>query len=193
LVQADQQGFPLNLLSEPVEAAAKLDWRQRYGSALVEVLQQVERDSAQPRGVRRWLQSGIVFLGDWVPPLAFLAALVMLLWRFFDPMGRGYSFQVSDVLLPFLVLLVVLVIFHILIVLLLPVRWVSLRGEFERRLRRRVQTELESVYAAIPAEVAEGLRLERRHIEQLLADTREVTTWLEQREQAASIQALYGK
>ena len=56
-----------------------------------------------------------------------------------------------------------------------------------------MQTELESVYATIPAEVAEGLRLERRQIEELLRDTREVTVWLQQREQAASIDALYGK
>jgi hypothetical protein len=41
--------------------------------------------------------------------------------------------------------------------------------------------------------VAEALRLERRQIEQLLASTQEVTVWLEQREQAASIAGLYGK
>ena len=193
LVEADQQGFPLNLLTEPVEAAAKLDWRQRYANNLVEILQQVEQDSSRPAGMRRWVQNGIVFLADWIPPLTFLAALIMLLWRYFDPYNRGYSFQISDVLLPVIVLLIVLVIFHLLIVLLLPVRWAAIRGEFQRRLQRRVRSELESVYVAIPAEVAEGLHLERRQIEQLLGDTREVTAWLEQREQAASIEALYGK
>ena len=157
----------------------------------MEILQQVERESAQPAGMRRWVQSGIVFLADWVPPLAFLAALVMLLWRFFAPLG-GFSFQASDVLLPVIVLLIVLVMLHVLIVLLLPVRWAAIRGEFQRRLQLRVQSELESVYAAIPAEVAEALRAERRQIEHLLRDTREVTTWLEQREQAASIAGLYG-
>jgi hypothetical protein len=193
LVEADQQGFPLNLLTEPVEAAAKLDWRQRYANNLVEILQQVEQESSRPAGMRRWVQNGIVFLADWVPPLAFLAALVMLLWRYFDPYNRGYPFQISDVLLPVIVLLIVLVIFHLLVVLLLPVRWAAIRGEFQRRLQRRVRTELESVYAAIPAEVAEALLLERRQIEELLRDTREVTAWLEQREQAASIDVLYGK
>ena len=54
-------------------------------------------------------------------------------------------------------------------------------------------SELQGVYAAIPAEVAEGLHLERRRIEQLLTETREVTTWLEQREQAATIAGLYGQ
>jgi hypothetical protein len=192
LVQADQQGFPLNLLTEPVEAAAKLNWRQTYAQALGDILQQVERDSARPVGVRRWVEKGFVLLANWVPPFALLAALVQLLWRYFDPMGRGYSFQISDVLLPVIVLLIVLVILHLLMVLLLPVRWAAIRGEFERRLQRRLQNELQSVYASIPAEVAEGLHLERRQIEQLLGDTREVAAWLEQREQAASITGLYG-
>src|SRR5439155_24283404 len=147
LVEADRQGFPLQLLTERVEAAAKLDWRQKYAQALVQILQQVEQDSAQPTGVRRWLQKGIVFLGDWLPPLALLAALVQLLWRYFDPMGRGYPFQVSDVLLPLIVLLIVLVILHILIVLLLPVRWAAIRGDFQRRLQHRIQAELKSLYA----------------------------------------------
>jgi energy-coupling factor transporter ATP-binding protein EcfA2 len=192
LVEADQQGFPLGLLSEPVDAAAKLNWRRKYAEALVEILQQVEQDSARPAGMRRWVQKGIVWIADWVPPLALLAALVQLLWRYFDPAGRGYPFQVSDVLLPLIVLLIVLVILHLVIVLLLPVRWAAIRGEFQRRLQRRVLNELESVYASIPPEVAERLLLERRQIEQLLRDTREVTVWLEQREQAASIAGLYG-
>jgi hypothetical protein len=193
LVEADQHGFPLNLLSDPVEAAAKLNWRQRFAQALVDILQQVERESTHPAGVRRWVQKGIVLLADWLPPVAMLAALVQLLWRYFDPMGRGYSSQVSDVLLPLLVLLIVLVILHLLIVLLLPVRWAAIRGEFQWRLQRRIEGELENVYASIPAEVAEGLHLERRQIEQMLWDTREVAVWLEQREQAASIAGLYGK
>src|SRR5262249_51447593 len=151
LVEADQHGFPLNLLSDPVEAVAKLNWRQRYAEALVDILQQVERESAHPAGVRRLVQRVIILLAAWVPPVALLAALVQLLWRYFDPMGRGYSSQVSDVLLPLIVLLIVLVILHLLIVLLLPVRWAVIRGEFQRRLEHRVQSELKSMYASIPA------------------------------------------
>src|SRR5205823_5646012 len=52
LVEADQQGFPLNLLSTPAEKAAALDWRQRYAAALVETLQQVELQWSQPVGMR---------------------------------------------------------------------------------------------------------------------------------------------
>ncbi len=87
----------------------------------------------------------------------------------------------------------VLIMLHVLIALLLPLRWTAIRGEFRRRLEQRVREELESAYAPIPAEVAEALRQERRQVEQLLADTREVSTWLAHREQAASIAGLYGE
>ena len=50
LVEADQQGFPLDLLTEPVETTAKIDWRQRYAQDLIEVLQQVEQQWAKPTG-----------------------------------------------------------------------------------------------------------------------------------------------
>ncbi len=190
LVKADQQGFPLDLLTEPAEATSKLNWRQRYAQGMMEVLQQVERQWSQPAGVRRWVQNTLTFLADWVPLLAFLAACIRLLWRYFMLETRPELF---DILLPLVVLLVVLIIFHILIVLLLPVRWPAIRGEFQRRLEQRVRSELDHAYASIPAEVAEALRLERRQVEQLLGETREVAVWLEQREQAASIAGLYGK
>jgi hypothetical protein len=77
-------------------------------------------------------------------------------------------------------------------VLLLPVRWSAIRGEFQRRLEDRLRKDLHGVYAAIPADVADALVLERRQVEQLVSETREVATWLEQRQQATSVAALYG-
>src|SRR5262249_20254233 len=46
LVEANQQGFPLDLLTEPTEKASRLDWRQRYAQTLVEVLTRVEQQWA---------------------------------------------------------------------------------------------------------------------------------------------------
>ena len=48
LVEADRQGFPLTLLSEPAEGTGKMDWRQRYARALGEVLGRVEHEWTQP-------------------------------------------------------------------------------------------------------------------------------------------------
>ena len=138
LVEADVQGFPVNLLNEPLEAATRIDWRGRYAQALVEVLHEVEQQWVRPTGVRRWVQSVLVGLADWLPPLSLLAALIVLLWRFFDPQSHGYQVQLTDALLPLLVTLLVLVIMHLLIAWLLPLRWPAIRGEFRRGLEGRL-------------------------------------------------------
>jgi hypothetical protein len=190
LVEADQQGFPLELLAEPAEASAKLNWRQRYAGALMEVLQQVQREWSQPAGARRWLQNTVIWVADWIPPLALLAACILLLWRILvEKLTPGWP----DLFMPIVVLLVVLIILHLLIVFLLPVKWPAIRGEFRRRLEQRVRDELATVYAAIPGDVADSLLQERRHIEQFLKEIHEVAVWLEQREHASSTAGLYGK
>ncbi len=108
-------------------------------------------------------------------------------------MEAGYHLGLSDLFMPLLVVLLVLMILHVLIAVFLPLRWLAIRGEFHKQLEERMRVELEHIYAAVPEEVAEALNAERRKVEHLLGETREVTGWLEQREQAASIVGLYGK
>ncbi|HJT76154.1 MAG TPA: hypothetical protein VJ739_03040, partial [Gemmataceae bacterium] len=194
LIEAGEQGFPVALLTPAVEGVSRTDWRQRHAQTLIEVLQHVEAEWSRPTGARRWLYGGVVFLAEWLPLVALLAALVNLLWQYFNPLGHeSHSFTLIDLLLPLIVLLAVLVILHILIALLLPLRWGAIRNEFQRRLRDRLQEELEAAYEPVPAQVAEALQEERQRVEQLLGETREVAGWLEQREQAASITGLYGR
>ncbi|HWG44255.1 MAG TPA: GTPase [Gemmataceae bacterium] len=192
LVEADHQSFPLEVLSEPMEARSALDWRQRYAGILNEVLQQVEQEWSKPTGTRRLTQAVVVWLGNWVPPITLLAALIVLLWRYFDPSAQNAVLNPTQALMPFIVVLVVLIILHLLITLLLPLRWPAIRGEFHRRMEERIRQELESIYAPIPGDVAEMLHEERRQVEKILAETREVASWLHQREQSASIAGLYG-
>jgi hypothetical protein len=190
LVEADHQGFPLDLLHEPVEALSRVDWRQRYAQALNDVLRQVEQRRTRPRGFRRLVQAVVVWLADWVPPLALLAAGANLLWRYFYLQQSNVA--LSDLLLPLMVLLLSLIMLHVLIVLLLPLRWATIRGEFQKELDQHLQQELENLYGPIPGEVAERLRGERQQVERLIGDTREVASWLARREQSASIAGLYG-
>jgi len=192
LVEADHQGFPLNVLTEPMEGRSALDWRQRYACILSEVLQQVERDWSKPAGLRRLIESVVVWLGNWVPPIALLAALIVLLWRYFNPSAASPAPSTADVLLPFLIVLIILVILHVLITLVLRLRWPAIRGEFRRRLEQRIRLELESIYAPIPGDVAQTLCTERRMIEKIATETSEVASWLHEREQSASIARLYG-
>lgn len=189
LVEADQQGFPLELLAPATDKAAALDWRQRYAAALVETLEQVEVQWSHPSGMRNWLQAATVFLADWLPSLALLLACVMLLWKY--TMGDR-AFYVGDFVLPFVVVFIVLVLLHMLVAVIFPFRWPSVRAEIQRSLERRLQGELENNYSSLPDETAELLRGERRQVEKLGVQTRDAAEWLDQRQRAASIDALYG-
>src|SRR5262249_40008432 len=189
--EADRQGFPLTLLSEPAEGTGKMDWRQRYARALGEVLGRGEHEGTQPAGVRRRLQGGVVFLAGWLPPGTPIGPPGWPPGRYFDPMQLGYSLHLTDAFLPLFVTLIVLVLLHVLIAVVLPLRWAAIRDEFERQLARRIQEDLEQVYLELPGGVADALQKERRQVEQMLGEVREVTGWLEKREQAASIARLY--
>jgi energy-coupling factor transporter ATP-binding protein EcfA2 len=191
LLEADQQGFPLHYLTQPTEAAAKLDWRQRFSHALGDVLNKVQEQWARPKGPRRYLQGLIVLLSDWLPGLSFIVALAYLLWRFFNLDNSGYQVHLIDMLLPFAILLSVCVILHVFVAIVLPLRWQAIRDEFQRQLAVTLQTELLSLYGGIPQSVADELLAERRGVQQMIADTKEVQTWLDQREQA-SVTSLYG-
>ncbi len=189
-VEADQLGFPVELLTEPTDRASKIDWRQRYSHILVEVLDEIERQWSKPTGARRWLQGGVVWLANQLPLLALLGVCILMLWQY---TVQGRQLFLGDLLLPVVVVFIVLVILHIVITLVLPLRWPTIRGEFQRQLERRLLAELQRTYLPIPADVAEALQRERREVEQLLAEAREVSAWVEQREQAANITGLYGR
>jgi hypothetical protein len=191
LVEADQQGFPVDLLSGATENAAQLDWRTRYAQALIEVLRQVELSWTKPTGARRWLQSTLIFVADWLPLVAFAAMGVILLWQY--TMVPGVEFHLWDLAKLAAAPLLVMIVLHVLIVLVLPLRWHAIQGVFQRQLERRLQAELTQAFARIPDDTLEGLRDDQRRIEKLLGEVREVTGWLDQREHAATIAGLYGR
>jgi hypothetical protein len=193
LLAASDQGFPLGPLADPVEAVGKIDWRQRHARALSEVLQGVEKQWTKPTGTGRVVQTGLVLLADYLPPLALLAGFGVLLWRLIDPYKVRYEPSLSYFLLPFIALVSVLVILHLLIVMLMPLRWAAIRGEFGRQLSGRIRVDLEGAYGPAPAEVAEAFQQERRQIGKLSGEVEEVATWLGEREQSATgIEGLYG-
>jgi hypothetical protein len=191
-VEADGDGFPVELLSEPTENAAKIDWRQRYAHTLVEVLDKIEQQWIKPTGTQRWLQGGLIWLANWLPLMSLLATVIVLLYQYMVPEPRRTP-ALADILLPLIVVFLVLFALHVVIYLLLPMRWESIRGEFQRQLARRLNGDLSAAYLQIPADVAEALKRERKQVEQLLRQTREVAHWVDQREQAANIAPLYGR
>jgi hypothetical protein len=189
LVEAGVQGFPVALLSEPTEAAARVNWQQRFAQILIDVLAEVEQYWSRPTGWRHWRQATIIWLANYLPVCSLLAVLFGLLWRY--TMGRAWP-QLGDALLPVMVVLIVLVLLHILISLVLPMRWPAMKSEFQRRLDQALDQELTKTYAAIPESIAAHLEDERHQVEKLGIETKDVATWLEKREQAARIDSLYG-
>jgi hypothetical protein len=81
---------------------------------------------------------------------------------------------------------------YTLILLFLPIRWPAIRGTFHRDLTKRLQQELAAAYLPLPNDLASALQAERRQIDKLIAEGREVHDWLRERELAANIEALYG-
>jgi hypothetical protein len=190
LVEADRQRFPLTLLNSATTDASRIDWHGRYDRALIGALAEVERICTQPRGMRRVIQVTVVSLANILPEIAFVGAFLVLLYRYF--MEKDASLGITSLALPFVITLAVLIVLQIMIAVLLPLRWAAVRGEFHTQLIDRLNQELVSVYAAIPQETARQMLAEREHVDRLAAAVREVLTWLEERQSAASIAGLYG-
>jgi hypothetical protein len=189
LVEADTLGIPLGLLSEPTESVAKLDWRTRFATTMIDVITKVEQGWSQPTGARRWLQKIIILAADWLPGISFLAAIFIVLWRILVEHQGDWA----QMLIPLGVVLLVLVFLHVLIALLLPLRWVTVRSQLHDLLETRLREELESHYHQVLTDVTQEVLMERRQNEAFQKDIAEVARWLADREQAASVVQLYGK
>jgi energy-coupling factor transporter ATP-binding protein EcfA2 len=192
LVEADAKGFPLGLLSDPTNAAARLDWRERMTRAVIDALAEVERRATHPTGWRAALRGALSLGANTLPETALVATAGVLLFNFFVPTPPVIPdmFQMTLVVL---IPLLVVVVFHLLILTLLPVRWPTIRSEFRTQLGSRMGTELSRAYLAIPGEVAAAVRDERRQVDALVAETRQVADWLAERQEAARVGELYGK
>jgi hypothetical protein len=116
----------------------------------------------------------------------------VLFWGYFvqEP-ARPFRFW--DLILPLFALLMLLIVLHILIALVMPLRWAAIRNEFHHLIESRLHRDLEQAYVNVPLEVAKALNEERKQVAELVGEAHEVLDWLEKREQAASIAAMYGR
>src|SRR5439155_15640354 len=129
--------------------------------AMIEVITKVEQGWSQPTGARWWLQKGIILLADWLPPLTFATMGTVLLWQYIvaDPPRR---FEWLDLLLPVATTFITLVLLHVMIALLLPLRWNVIRGQFHEQLQKRLRAELELHYHQLLTDVTNDVLAERR-------------------------------
>jgi hypothetical protein len=190
LLKAEQAGFPLSLLQSRTENAAKIDWRGRFAEALVAVIEEVEQQWSHPTGFRRFLQVSLILMGNWLPPVVLLLSYAFVLWHIF--VTGDLSLTVTQLLVPLFFTLGFLVVMQMLIVFVLPLRWARIRNEFQGLLEERLRKSLTGAYAGVPVDLAEELRAERKKVEDVVKDVRDVAAWLQQRQQSASITGLYG-
>jgi hypothetical protein len=189
LLEGDQHGFPLHLLNDPTTTVGRLDWRERATRAVIDALAEVEREATRPIGWRRAVRGTLGLLANTLPEVALIATAGFLLYNFLVKLETPGLFALSLVIL---VPLMVVAIFHLLILLLLPVRWPAIRDRFRDKLGKRLDEELERVFLPIPIEIANALHDERAQVETLLAETKEVAEWLSAKQQAAQVAQLYG-
>jgi hypothetical protein len=190
LVEGDSKGFPLTLLSDPTNSAGRLDWREKMTRAVIDALAEVERQATHPTGWRKVVRGTLSALANTLPEVALIATVGWLLWMMFVLEQMPTLVHLALVAL---IPLLVVIVFHLLILLLLPVRWPVIRSDFRARLGERLAAELSRAYLAIPEEVAAALREERKQVDALVAETKQVSDWLTERQQAARVAELYAK
>jgi hypothetical protein len=189
MIEGEQKGFPLSLLNDPLGQVGRLNWRERLTREVIDALAEVEQEATHPTGWRRALRATLSLLANTVPELTLIATAAVILYNLIVNMQTPALFEMALVLL---IPLTVVIVFHLLILLLLPIRWPAIRGRFLAKLRSRLSAEMERVYLPIPGEIAATLSHERHQVDQLLDQTNTVAAWLQERQQAAHVSELYG-
>jgi energy-coupling factor transporter ATP-binding protein EcfA2 len=191
LVEADQRGFPLAILNDRTAEMARFDWEQRTTRAVVDALTEVERQATKPTGWRRYVRGTVGFLGNVLPEVVLVGSIIVILYLFIVE-GRVPD-SLLYILSPLYLTLAVLVLMHVVILMVLPERWAAIRGEFRSRLADRVRDEFDRTFLPVPGEVAAAVAEEKRQVEELIGEIRQVSNWLRDREEAANVGDLYGR
>jgi hypothetical protein len=76
--------------------------------------------------------------------------------------------------LPLILVAIMVALVSILVRVLLPVRWTRIRDMFSKRLSEQFARELEGIYLDLPRRVAEQVREERRQVDRLIEQVREI-------------------
>jgi hypothetical protein len=153
-------------------------------------LTEVEHICTHPRGLRKVLHVTLVTLANFLPEIVLVGAFIRLIWLY--SMVDTARIALTDLLIPFALTLVVLVLLQMLTAVLLPMRWSAVRDEFDQQLTTHIDEILQRVYGSIPNDTANALLSERAMVEELLTNVREVRTWLAERQSAVTVAGLYG-
>lgn len=190
LVEADQRGFPLTLLNDRTAETARLDWEERTTRAVVDALTEVEREATRPTGWRKYARGAVGLLGNALPELVLVGSIIVILYLF---IVEQWVPTLAQMLIPLYMTLGVLVLMHVVILTVLPVRWTAIRGEFRSRLAEKLRDEFGRTFLPVPDELAAAVAAEKKQVEEIAGETRQVADWLRDREEAAHVGELYGR
>ena len=137
------------------------------------------------------MRGGVYLLGNTLPSLVLLGSLIVILYRFF--LEESFSASLVLILMPVYLTLGTLILLHVVVGALLPVRWATIREDLRNRLQEKLTDQLRGVFAPIPDEIASVVREEKRQAEAVAAETNQVSAWLNDREHASHVGELYGK
>ena len=158
---------------------------------MINVITKVEQDWSRPTGVRRILQKVVILAADWLPGIAFLATGGMSFSG--EYFMEGHEPHWTNLLSP------VGVTFIGANSAARDHRVVSADSLADHsragctRISRRLCAELETHYHQVLTEVTQEVLVERKQNEAFQKEIAEVSKWLAEREQAASVVNLYGR
>lgn len=190
LVEADRFGMPAALLADRLAAVRAADWPEKSAAAVAAALLDVERECIKPTGLRAALKAAVTFLANYLPDVLLLGSLCIVLWQF---IGQQQVPSLAMMLMPIYVTLGALILLQLLMALLFPVKWSFLRGEFRKRLERRIRADYEHSFLPLPRQAATEVAREREAVEGLANEVQTVLDWLAEKETAAGIDMLYGR
>ncbi len=191
LVEANQVGFPLSILNDRTIQASRVNWDERWMQGVVESLNDVERELSNPQGSRAIVRQAVRLISNVLPEGALIASIFLLLWRFF--LVEDFTPSLFHVFLPLFVTFGVLVLCHVLVMIVFPLRWPAIREQFQDLLKVRLNEEYSRIYLPIPGELAMGVLSERTTVDEIIRELKESSEWLTARESAAKVDELYGR
>ena len=189
LIEADHNGFPIQMLDGPMADAGKKEWHDRVTRGLVDSLAATEAELTAPVGWRRITRGIVAGIANILPEITFVVSIAVVLWQF-AVVGNLPTPMMA--LMPLYTTFGVLIILHVVVSLLLPVRWPGIRADFRRHLGERLTEEFRAVYSVVPNDVATAVAADRKRGDELLCEVRQILNWVKDKELKANVAGLYG-
>jgi energy-coupling factor transporter ATP-binding protein EcfA2 len=178
LIEARQESFPLNPRWPEMDQAGEQDQPRRYRAAVEQTIEEVKSQWTGRNSSGSWVLRPLIWLDEWGSLAALVVGLLIALNTLIPVLPLWESVRnrsLWEILaLPLILVAIMVALVSILVRVLLPVRWTRIRDMFSKRLSEQFARELEGIYLDLPRRVAEQVREERRQVDRLIEQVREI-------------------